>query len=100
MEKMKLSETMTEKQALRMACESYAPGELVSATKMYHDTLDILRAADYKKKFPLQGTISRRYRDIKDLVGMEYVKKLGLYRRKERIQLTPEEKRSGQQAMF
>jgi hypothetical protein len=31
---------------------------------------------------------------------MEYVVKLGLYRRKERIQLTPEEKRSGQQAMF
>ncbi len=99
MEKMKLSETITEKQALRIALESYAPGELVSATKMYHDTLDILRASGYEK-MPLQGTISRRYRDIKDLVGMEYVAKLGLYRRKERIQLTPEEKRSGQQAMF
>jgi hypothetical protein len=99
MEKIKLTETMTEKQALRIACESYAPGELVSATKMYHDTLEILQGAGYEK-MPLQGTISRRYRDIKDLVGMEYVKKLGLYRRKYCIQLTPEEKRFGQQVMF
>lgn len=62
MDKLKMSETMTEVQALRVACESYAPGELVSATKMYHDTLEILRASGYEKKMPLQGTISRRYR--------------------------------------
>lgn len=95
----KLSETMTEKLALRMACESYAPGELVSATKMYHDTLEILVAAGYEN-LPLQSTISRRYREIKESVGMEYVPKLGLYRRKERVNLTTEEKRYGQQAMF
>lgn len=90
---------MTEKEAVRMACEMYAPGQLVSASQMYRDTVRILQIAGYPHT-PLQSTVSRRYREIKEQVGMEYVPKLKLYMKAKQVRLSAEEKLMNQQVLF
>ena len=70
------------RQAVMNVCSRYYPGQMVLGYHIYNDTITELKTHGYAGK-PLQETVARRYREVKEMCGMEsssgkseYLKKL------------------------
>lgn len=89
---------MTIKQAVINVCEKLHPGQTILGYEMYDRVLaEMRRNGDFRR--PLQETVARRFRDVRDLCRIETLTG-SEYRKKGLVDLTDEEKRLGQQAMF
>jgi hypothetical protein len=89
---------MTIRQAVINVCKRYAPGQVVIARQIYRDTLDELWRNGYRGE-PLQETVARRYREVAESCCMVTLPSKGQYQ-KQLIQLTKDELKIGQKALF
>jgi hypothetical protein len=89
---------MTIKQAVINVCNRMYPGEMLLGYELYERVLVELHCAGNTNK-PLQETVARRYREIKDLCGMESSPSVSEYRKKSII-LADNEQKQGQRALF
>ena len=73
---------MTIKQAVINVCERMEPGEEILGYQFYNRVLRELAFSGSKKQ-PLSGTVLRRYREVRELCGMESSIGTSKYRKKE-----------------
>lgn len=89
---------ITIEQAVRNVCNRYPHGRVVVAYEIYNDVMEELKRHEYPG-FPLQETVARRYRDVAESCCMVTLPSKGQYQ-KQLIQLTKDELKIGQKALF
>ena len=90
---------MTIKQAVINVCDSLRPGQTILGYEMYEMVLaEMRRHGDFRR--PLQETVAKDYRTVRELCNMESTSGISEYTKKGIIELSNEEKRQGQKALF
>jgi len=90
---------MTIKQAVINVCNAMTPGQKLLGYQFYDKVIDELIRNGSKQR-PLSDTVLRRFREVREVCGMESHHSVSEYRKKEVVQLTDEEKVLGQMPMF
>lgn len=90
---------MTIKQAVINVCAALKPGEMILGYEMYERVLaEMKRHGDFRR--PLQETVAKDYRNVRELCNMESTSGISEYTKKGIVELSAEEKRQGQKALF
>lgn len=90
---------MTIKQAVINVCNRLNAGDKLLGYQLYDRVLLELHLAGNTNR-PLSDTVLRRFREVRELCDMESHPSVSEYTKKCKIDLTDEEQRIGQQAMF
>lgn len=75
---------ITIKQAVINVCENLDPGSTLLGYQLYNKVIHELRKAGNTNK-PLSDTVLRRFREVRDLCGMESYISVSKYHKKEQL---------------
>lgn len=90
---------LTIKQSVINVCNKLQPGQTILGYELYDLVLADLIRNGYPGR-PLQETVAKRYREVRDSVGMFSVSGISEYTKKSVIELNETEKQQGQRVLF
>lgn len=90
---------ITIKQAVVNVCRDMYPGQTLLGYEFYERVLQELRNAGNANR-PLSDTVLRRFREVRELCGMESSQSVSEYTKKPLVVLDSQEKAVGQKALF
>ena len=90
---------ITIKQAVINVCAKMYPGQTLLGYQFYDKVLLELKMAGNTNR-PLSDTVLRRFREVRELCGMESSQSVSEYTKKPLVVLDSQEKAVGQKALF